>query len=190
MLLDKDRSLSLSVSVTTRPPRPGEEEGVHYYFVSHERFAELRASGELLESAEVFGNFYGTPRRPVEQRIEQGRDMVFDIDWQGCRALSALMPADCVRIFILPPSRDELERRVRNRGADSRDVIEARLAAADSEMSHWHEYDYVIVNSDLDESLACLESIVRAERCRRSRMGGLPAFVESLQRAPSTAGGR
>jgi guanylate kinase len=182
LLLERDPSLSLSVSVTTRPPRANEIEGVHYFFVAPDRFAEMRDRGELLEWAEVFGRNYGTPRAPVETMLAQGRDMVFDIDWQGCRTLSALMPEECVRVFILPPSRAELERRIRNRGTDAPQVIEARLLEADEEMAHWREYDYVIVNSDLGQSLDCLMGIVRAERCRRARLGGLPGFVNGLMR--------
>lgn len=183
MLLESDPSLSLSVSVTTRAPREGEQDGVHYFFITPQRFRQMQEEGALLEWAEVFGKFYGTPRGPVEHRLAQGRDIVFDVDWQGARSLSKLMPVDCVRVFILPPSRHELERRIRNRGTDAEQVIETRLAGADEELSHWSEYDYIIVNSNLSESLDKLQSIVKAERCRRSRHPGAEPFVRSLLKA-------
>ncbi len=184
LLLEGDEGLSLSISLTTRAPREGETDGVHYHFVSRERFDALKEEGALLEWAEVFGKCYGTPRRPVEERLARGLDVVFDVDWQGARSLASLLPDDCVRVFILPPSRAELERRIRARAADPHDAIETRLAAADEEMSHWTEYDYVIVNTDLDESLDTLRGIVKAERHRRMRQTGMAAFVHGLLREP------
>jgi guanylate kinase len=182
-LLASDGSLISSVSVTTRPPRPGEADGEHYFFVSGERFAGMRAGGELLESAEVFGNYYGTPAQPVKDALGQGRDVVFDVDWQGARSIAAALPEDTVRVFILPPSGEELARRIYTRGTDARQVIEKRMNEAANEISLWEEYDYVVVNRDIAETLAALKSILEAERHKRSRQLGLPQFVSALTSA-------
>ncbi len=179
-LLATDAGLTSSISVTTRPPRPGEVDGVDYFFASRERFETMRDGGELLESAEVFGNFYGTPRQPVETALAQGKDVLFDVDWQGAASIAALLPEDTVRVFILPPSGEELARRIYTRGTDARDVIESRLKAAAREISHWNEYDYVLVNCDIEESLSELKAILQAERHRRHRQHSLPEFVSEL----------
>lgn len=179
-LLENDTTLSLSVSVTTRPRRGSEIEGVHYHFRSHREFERLRASDALLEWAEVHGNFYGTPRESVEAAIAEGRDMLFDIDWQGALQLQEKMPADVVSIFILPPSMGELRMRLKRRAEDSDDVIEKRLKNARAEIEHWREYDYVVVNDDLDRAFSAVRCIVQAERLRRDRRPGLFDFVAEL----------
>jgi guanylate kinase len=183
-LLDSDAELRHSVSVTTRSPRPREQEGVDYFFVSRERFESLRDAGALLEWAEVFGNLYGTPADAVRRSLAEGKDVIFDVDWQGAAAIARLLPNDTVRVFILPPSGEELSRRIYNRASDPKHVIEARLEAASVEISHWDEYDYVLVNHDLDESAAALKSILAAERLRRHRQRGLADFVSQLTRGP------
>lgn len=180
-LLTRDDNLSMSVSLTTRPMRPGEQEGVHYYFVDHAEFEARVARKELLEHANVFGNRYGTPRGPVEDAMRAGRDVLFDIDWQGTQQLSDSAGTDLVRVFILPPSAEELERRLTNRAQDSAEVIAHRMSKANDEMSHWSEYDYVIVNKDVQESVAAVEAILKAERLKRRRQVGLSDFVRSLQ---------
>jgi guanylate kinase len=179
-LLEADPQISLSVSVTTRTRRPSEIEGVHYHFVSHKEFARLKDSDALLEWAEVHGNFYGTPREPTERAMSQGRDMLFDIDWQGAQQLQEKMSADVVSIFILPPSLVELRSRLFRRAEDSAEVIATRLANARAEISHWREYDYVVINDDLDRAFASVRSIAEAERLRRDRRPGLFDFVEEL----------
>lgn len=177
-------AMPLSVSATTRPQRTGEREGKHYYFVDRERFDEMAATGELLEHATVFGNAYGTPRAPVVEALEQGTDVLFDVDWQGARDLAAAMPENVVRVFILPPSMAELERRLRGRAQDSDSVVAERMKLAAEQMSHWREYDYVIVNDVLDESVANVRAILKAERLRRTRRDeGLARFVRSLGEA-------
>lgn len=180
-LLDEDRGIELSVSVTTRTPRPGEVDGRDYYFVTVDKFMAMRDAGDLLEWAPVFGNFYGTPRGPIEAAVAEGRDVLFDIDWQGTQQLSERMAGDLVRVFVLPPSGDALEKRLKARAQDPADVVAKRMAQASSEISHWAEYDYVIINSDLTESMAGLRAILAAERLRRERMTGLSAFVRGLQ---------
>jgi guanylate kinase len=180
LLLEAGTDLIHSISVTTRPPRPQEAEGVDYFFVSQDKFEALRERGELLEWAEVFGNLYGTPAAPVREALAQGKDIVFDLDWQGAASIAALLPNDTVRVFILPPSAEELSRRIYARAADAADVIEARLKAAAAEVSHWAEYDYVLVNRDVAESLAALQAIVTAERHKRQRQHGLAEFVSKL----------
>lgn len=180
-LLDGDAGIALSVSMTTRKPRPGEVDGKDYYFIDEERFSHLRDSGELLEWARVFGNFYGTPRGPVEAAIAAGQDMLFDIDWQGAQQLSESMAGDVVRVFILPPSAQALRERLVGRAQDPADVVAARMAQAAAEISHWAEYDYVIVNADLAESIAGLRAILAAERLKRERLAGLTQFVRDLQ---------
>jgi guanylate kinase len=180
LLAAEGEACTLSVSATTRPPRPGEADGEHYHFVPRAEFEARRDAGEFIEWAEVFGNLYGTPRQSVESALRAGQDVVFDIDWQGARLLAASAPDDVVRVFILPPSRDALSHRLSARASDSPDVLARRLAGASEEMSHWHEYDYVIVNRDLDESLESLTCILTAERLKRARRPGLAAFVEQL----------
>jgi guanylate kinase len=182
-LLAADRNITMSVSVTTRNPRPGEIEGSDYYFISKERFAAMRDNGELLEWAEVFGNFYGTPRKPVEEALEQGRDVLFDIDWQGTQQLAQAMEDDLVRIFILPPSAEELRLRLIKRAQDSAAVVAKRMAEASREISHWPEYDYVIVNDDLESAHARIAAILTAERLRRKRQTGLTQFVRELTKS-------
>jgi guanylate kinase len=179
-LLARDPLVIMSVSVTTRAPRPGEIEGKDYYFVSKERFAQMRDRGELLEYAEVFGNFYGTPRRPVEEALSQGRDVLFDIDWQGTQQLAQAMEDDLVRIFILPPTVDALRERLIQRAQDSSAVVAKRMAEAGNEISHWPEYDYVIVNDSVADSGEQITAILTAERLRRRRRIGLTEFVRQL----------
>jgi guanylate kinase len=179
-LVTSDPNIRLSVSVTTRKARPGEVDGQDYTFVDEARFMRMRDEGELLEWAQVFSHFYGTPRTPVETAIEQGRDVLFDIDWQGAQQLNEKMPRDLVRVFILPPSGKALESRLNTRAQDPPEIVAKRMAAAASEISHWPEYDYVIVNADLASSVASLTSIVAAERLKRERLKGLSAFVREL----------
>ncbi len=179
-LLESDRNLSLSVSVTTRKKRGSEIDGIHYYFKSVKEFERLRDSDALLEWAEVHSNFYGTPRESVEIAMAEGRDMLFDIDWQGALQLQEKMRGDVVSIFILPPSIAELRSRLHRRAEDSEDVIATRLANAKSEIEHWHEYDYVVINDDLDRAFSSVRSIVEAERLRRDRRPGLFDFVSGL----------
>ena len=179
-LLDNVDNFRLSVSVTTRARRPSEIEGVHYRFVSVREFERLRDSDSLLEWAEVHGNFYGTPREAVEDAMAAGQDMLFDIDWQGAQQLQEKMPADVVSIFILPPSMTELQSRLHRRAEDTEEVIQTRLANSRSEIEHWREYDYVVVNDDLNRAFTALKSIVEAERLRRDRRPGLFDFVTRL----------
>lgn len=179
-LLEKDRNIGISVSVTTRERRPSEIEGVHYHFVTKREFERLRESDSLLEWAEVHGNFYGTPREPVERAMAEGRDMLFDVDWQGAQQMQDKMGADIVSIFILPPTMKELQSRLHRRAEDSEEVIQTRLANSRSEIAHWREYDYVIVNDDLNNAFDAVQSIVKAERLRRDRRHGLFDFVEQL----------
>lgn len=179
-LLSKDEQVSLSVSVTTRQRRPSEIEGVHYHFVSQREFERLRDSDSLLEWAAVHGNFYGTPREPVETAMAEGRDMLFDIDWQGAQQLQEKMPADVVSIFVLPPTMTELQSRLHRRAEDSEEVIAMRLANSRAEIGHWREYDYVIVNDDLEVAFDAVQSIVKAERLRRDRRHGMFDFVRDL----------
>ena len=176
-LLDNVDNFRLSGSVTTRARRPSEIEGVHYRFVSVREFERLRDSDSLLEWAEVHGNFYGTPREAVEDAMAAGQDMLFDIDWQGAQQLQEKMPADVVSIFILPPSMTELQSRLHRRAEDTEEVIQTRLANSRSEIEHWREYDYVVVNDDLNRAFTALKSIVEAERLRRDRRPGLFDFV-------------
>ena len=180
-LLASDGHIELSVSVTTRKPRPGEVDGRDYHFISNEDFDARRQAGDLLEWAHVHGNSYGTPRAPVEAALAAGRDVLFDIDWQGAQQLEERLPQDLVRIFVLPPSAQALAERLRTRGQDADDVVRRRISAASGEISHWPEYDYVIVNEVVDESFATLTAILTAERNRRARMLGLMDFVRALQ---------
>jgi guanylate kinase len=179
-ILEANMGMRLSVSVTTRQRRASEIEGVHYKFVSQREFERLRASDALLEWAEVHGNFYGTPREAAEIAMAEGQDMLFDIDWQGALQLQEKMPADVVSVFILPPTMDELQSRLNRRAEDSAEVIATRLANARSEISHWREYDYVVVNDDLNRAFASVRAIVEAERLRRDRRHGLFEFVNTL----------
>ena len=173
-------TLQFSVSATTRPPRAGEVEGREYYFRSRESFEAAVQSGEMLEHAEVFGNLYGSPKQPVVDAMENGRDVLFDIDWQGGQQIKQAMRADVVSIFILPPSIADLEKRLHERGQDSAAVIATRMAKSRSEISHWPEYDYVLVNQDLPAAFEELKSIVIAERLKRERQPDLTGFVRSL----------
>ena len=179
-ILAQDGNITMSVSVTTRPMRPGEVNGRDYHFISKDEFASLRDQGGLLEWAEVFGNWYGTPREPVEQALAAGRDVLFDIDWQGTQQIAEVMEDDLVRVFVLPPSAEILRERLIGRNQDSLSVVAKRMAEAASEISHWAEYDYVIVNEDLDRSEAALIAILTAERLKRKRRTGLSAFVRQL----------
>ncbi|MBP2560712.1 guanylate kinase [Neorhizobium galegae] len=179
-LLDADRSLEISISVTTRAKRPSEIADKHYHFITVPQFEKMRDAGDLLEWAEVHGNFYGTPREPVEQAMSEGRDMLFDIDWQGARQLQEKMAADVVSIFVLPPTMTELQSRLHRRAEDSEEVIRTRLLNSRAEIEHWREYDYVIVNDDLDEAFGHVSCIVNAERIRRDRRHGLFDFVSEL----------
>lgn len=181
-LMDRDSQISLSVSVTTRQRRQSEIEGVHYHFVSQREFERLRDSDSLLEWAEVHGNFYGTPREAVETAMGEGRDMLFDIDWQGAQQLQEKMAADVVSIFILPPTMAELQSRLHRRAEDTEEVIQTRLNNSRAEIQHWREYDYVIVNDDLNSAFDAVQSIVKAERLRRDRRHGLFDFVADLVR--------
>jgi len=180
-LLERDPGLTLSVSVTTRPPRPGEVEGVDYFFIDQARFEAMVAAGELLEHATVFGHSYGTPRLLIEAALAEGRDIVTDIDWQGTQQIGGSLPHDLVTIFVLPPSMAALQSRLQTRAQDSAEVVAARMAKSSEEMSHWFEYDYVIVNQDLDESVRRAEAIVMAERLRRTRQAGLADFVNKMR---------
>jgi len=181
-LLAADPKITMSVSVTTRKPRPGEVDGKDYHFITPERFSEMVARKELLEWATVFGNSYGTPRAPVEAALEQGRDVLFDIDWQGTQQLAQNMKDDLVRLFILPPTADTLRERLIQRAQDSSAVIAKRMAEANHEISHWPEYDYVIVNDEVEESHRMVVAILMAERLKRSRQLGLTEFVRELTR--------
>jgi guanylate kinase len=180
-LLEEDPNMSLSVSATTRPPRPSEVDGREYKFMTRETFEEMADRGEFLEHAMVFGNHYGTPRAPVEAMLIQGRDVLFDVDWQGARALRAAEPLDVVGIFILPPSMSELERRLHARNEDSEETIKKRMARSLDEISHWEEYDYVLVNTLLEQTLAQIKQILAAERLKRQRQLWLPLHVERLK---------
>jgi guanylate kinase len=181
MLLKADRHIELSVSVTTRPQRPGEIDGRDYHFIDIVRFESMVKSGKLLEWAEVFGHRYGTPRIPVEKALRAGRDVLFDIDWQGTQQLSEKAREDLVSVFILPPSVKELQRRLERRAQDARAIIAGRMGKAAGEMSHWPEYDYVIVNRDKKNAFAEVRAILAAERLKRERQIGLSAFVRDLQ---------
>ncbi len=179
-ILTKDGEVVLSISATTRVRRPGETHGKDYFFVSEEEFFRMRDNDEFLEWANVFGHYYGTPRSLVEDTLRQGKDVLFDIDWQGAQQLDEVAGEDVVKVFILPPSREELERRLRKRAQDPEDVVQKRMKKADAEISHWAEYDYVIVNYDLDESEELLRSILFAERLKRRRQVGLAAIVKNM----------
>ena len=179
-LLDIDGSITMSVSATTRAPRIGEQEGKDYFFVSPSMFTQMADGGAFLEHALVFGHHYGTPKEPVMLALARGRDVLFDIDWQGTQQLRQQAGDDLVSIFVLPPSHEELERRLRARAQDAEDVVQARMAKANNEISHWAEYDYVVINDDLESTLAKIRTILDAERMRRGRQTGIPAFVGKL----------
>jgi guanylate kinase len=180
-LLKRDRTLTMSVSVTTRPKRPGEVQGQDYFFVDPDDFNLMVNGGELLEYAKVFGHYYGTPRTPVEKALGAGRDVLFDIDWQGTQQLKASARDDLVSVFILPPSTAELEKRLKTRAQDSAKVVAERMEKAADEMSHWAEYDYIIVNRNVEESVVRVQAILAAERARRDRQIGLNDFVKGLR---------
>jgi guanylate kinase len=180
-LLAEDRGVTLSISVTTRPRRLSEVDGIDYQFIDREQYAAMVRNGELLEYAEVFGNGYCTPRKPVERALKAGCDVLFDIDWQGTQQLRERAREDLVSVFILPPSGGELARRLHTRAQDEKKVIRARMAKAGDEMSHWAEYDYVVVNRDLDRAFADVRSILAAERLKRERQPGVSAFVRRLR---------
>jgi guanylate kinase len=180
-LLERDGDLRMSVSVTTRPKRPGEVAGRDYHFIDLTQFDLMRNRQELLEWAKVFGNYYGTPRAPVQQALESGRDVLFDIDWQGTQQLAEHARADLVSVFVLPPSTAELERRLRGRAQDSDAVVAQRMAKAADEMTHYEEYDYILINRDIEESVAAVQAILAAERHRRHRQIGLNEFVKALR---------
>jgi len=179
-LLEEEKQVSMSVSVTTRKPRPGEVDGVDYYFVDEPTFDGMVARGELLEHAIVFDNKYGTPKKQVMQALDDGRDVLFDIDWQGTRQLAKTCPEDLVSVFILPPSLSELEERLRRRAQDSEEVVQKRMARAIDEISHWEEYDYVTVNDNLEYAMRNIQSILYAERFKRWRQLDIRHFVNAL----------
>jgi guanylate kinase len=181
-LLAADSAITMSVSATTRQARMGEVEGKDYFFVSSSMFGQMADSSAFLEHATVFGNRYGTPKEPVMLALAKGGDVLFDIDWQGTQQLRQQAGDDLVSIFVLPPSHDELERRLRARAQDAEDVVAARMARANNEISHWAEYDYVVINDDLDATLEKIRTILAAERLKRGRQTGIPAFVTRLMR--------
>jgi guanylate kinase len=180
-LLHRDRNLVMSVSATTRKKRPSESDGVDYHFVTPTKFNDMIAGQQLLEYAKVFSNYYGTPKEPVEKALAAGQDVLFDIDWQGTQQLAQSARDDLVSVFVLPPSTAELERRLRSRAQDSEKVVAERMSKAADEMSHWREYDYIIVNRDLSESVGQVQAILLAERARRDRQVGLADFVKRLR---------
>jgi guanylate kinase len=179
-LIESDRGVVMSVSATTRPKRPNETDGRDYFFLSRETFEAWRSRGDFLEQATVFGQQYGTPAKPVFEALRQGQDVLFDIDWQGTQQLKERVRDDLVSVFVLPPSHGELERRLKSRAQDPEDVVAARMARAADEISHWPEYDYVIVNNDLDRALDDVKSVLAAERLKRTRQVGLSDFVRTL----------
>lgn len=179
-MLEVDPALSLSISVTTRPRRSSEIDGRDYHFITQERFHSMQANNELLEHAQVFDNYYGTPAKYVYDRMRQGTDVLFDIDWQGTRQLASKNRNDLVSVFILPPSMRELERRLRTRAQDSDEVVAKRMAKAAAEISHWEEYDYVLVNDDLENTISNVVCILQAERLRRARQTQLTDFIQQM----------
>ncbi|MEE9301130.1 MAG: guanylate kinase [Alphaproteobacteria bacterium] len=180
-LLEEDDNLTLSVSVTTRPRRPSETDGVDYRFIEKQAFDRMVAHGELMEHAMVFGHYYGTPREEVEAALALGRDIMFDVDWQGAQQLGEAARADLVTVFILPPSTEELERRLKARAQDPPEVVVARMSRAADEMSHWSEYDYIVINDDLEESVRRVCAVLAAERLRRYRQIGLNDFIKRMR---------
>ncbi len=181
LLLSQDKEIDLSVSVTTRPKRPSEVDGVHYHFIDAAAFEEMREHNELLESAKVHGNYYGTPRKPVEAALSQGRDVLFDIDWQGTMQIYDKMRPDIVSVFILPPSAAELRARLERRAEDSPEIITRRLQNALIEIGHWGKYDYILVNADLQKTFAELKDILATERAKRARKAQLGPLIDSLR---------
>lgn len=181
LLVQKEDNIELSISVTTRPRRPTEVDGVHYHFMTRPQFEKMRDNGELLEWAEVHGNYYGTPAKPVEKALARGRDVLFDIDYQGTRQLYKRAASDVVSIFILPPSIAEMKKRIRRRATEDEATLKKRLATAKHEVPRWVEYDYVIINDDLDQAFADIHSILQAERMKRQRRTGVEAFARKLQ---------
>ena len=181
-LLAAEPDLSMSVSYTTRKPRPGEVDGKDYHFVDLERFREMVANQEFLEWAHVFDHRYGTPKEDVFHTLGEGRDILFDIDWQGAQQLHQLAGGDVVRVFVLPPSMEELRRRLEARATDSQEIIEARMSRAANEVSHWDGYDYVLVNDDVEQCFDCVKTILAAERLKRSRQTGIIGFIRGLLR--------
>ena len=179
-LLDAEPGVAMSVSCTTRKQRNGEVEGRDYHFIDRETFAGMRDRGEFLEWAVVFDNYYGTPRKPVEELLTAGRDVLFDVDWQGAQSLRDDSPDDVVTVFILPPSGRALEQRLTERAQDAPEVVAARMRGASNEIQHWGEYDYVVINHDIDQALAAVRAILAAERLRCTRLTGLKDFVQSL----------
>jgi len=182
LLMERTPGLTMSVSATTRPMRRGEVDGRDYHFIDKAKFEQMAERNELLESAIVFDNRYGTPRAPVEAALAAGKDVLFDIDWQGTQQLREKARADVVSVFILPPSAADLEKRLHSRAQDSDDVIRGRMSRASHEMSHWAEYDYIVINHDIDDAFAEVQSILKAERLKRERRAGLTTFVRELQR--------
>jgi guanylate kinase len=180
-LLERDAHIAMSVSCTTRSPRPGEVDGKDYHFVTVEKFQQMVAAGQFLEHAKVFDNYYGTPKGPVEDALASGRDVLFDIDWQGTQQLGQNARADLVTVFILPPSLEELERRLHTRAQDSAEVVKKRMDKAGDEMSHWFEYDYILLNTEVDRSIARVQAVLDAERLKRDRQIGMAAFVNRLR---------
>lgn len=181
LLVQKEDNIDLSISVTTRKRRPSEVDGVHYHFLSREEFEKMRDAGELLEWAEVHGNYYGTPAKPVEKALAKGKDVLFDIDYQGTRQLYKKASSDVVSIFILPPSIAEMKKRIRRRATEDEMTIKKRLETAKHELKRWGEYDYVVINDDLDAAFADIHSILQAERMKRVRRTGVVAFAKKLQ---------
>lgn len=186
-VLELEPELTLSISVTTRPRRPSEIDGVHYRFIGPERFAAMVANGELLEHATVYGHRYGTPRRAVEEALAKGRDVLFDIDWQGAQQLREAAADDTVGVFILPPSVEELARRLRTRAEDPEETVRYRLTQVASDVTHWAEYDYVLINQEFEASVAATRAILAAERLKRKRQPGLTEFVTQFRTVPSPA---
>ena len=181
-LLEKDFEIAMSISVTTRPMRPGETDGLDYRFTDRAGFEAMVEAGEFLEWAEVFGHFYGTPKAQIKAGLKEGQDFLFDIDWQGTQQLYQRMETDVVRVFLLPPSIEALEARLRSRGTDSEEVIANRMARSRAEISHWDGYDYVVVNDDMNACFEQVHAILRAERLRRARQTGLVDFTRDLMR--------
>jgi len=182
LLDDENGGVAMSISHTTRPRRKGEKDGRDYHFVDHDSFTRMRDQGEFLEWAVVFDNYYGTTRQPVEQALAAARDVLFDVDWQGAETLRKQAPDDVVSVFILPPSAADLEKRLHTRAQDSDAVIKSRMSRASHEMSHWAEYDYIVINRKIDDAFAEVQSILKSERLRRVRQIGLVEFVRDLQR--------
>ena len=182
-LLERDPQIGLSVSHTTRAARPGEVDGVAYHFVSTDAFSAMRAAGDFIESAHVHGNYYGTSRRWLEERLNAGHDVLLEIDWQGAQQLYQIAGGDVVRVFILPPSMEELHQRLLKRATDSTEIIDRRMSSAANEVSHWDGYDYVLVNDDVEECFQQVRTILSAERLKRSRQTGLIGFIRKLRRA-------